>query len=186
MSDLGEALLPLVAESWDAMEQARVAVQKFDVNFDEILDGDDYYVDLHDFAEELERRFPNETDVKDAATAIMGLIDQNDRGVIVGERHVSGFNWRNGVLWDFEEAHGISIYVPSPVLESSWLVPLYNQDNLALAADTSWDEWVRAFHPGTGPLTPTPLPTIPPEDRPGPLPVRHVVYLPLILKAFPN
>jgi len=181
VSDLGEVLLPLVAGSLDAMEQARVAAQQFDVNFDEVLDGDDYYVDLYDFAEELERRFPDQPDVQEAAVAIMGLIEQNGGGVIIEEQHVSAFNWRNGILWDLEGAHGISIYVPSPVLESIWLVPLYNQDNLALAADTGWDEWVRAFRRGLEGPTPTPIPS---PERPGPLPMRHVAYLPLILKAF--
>lgn len=177
VSALGEALLPLLEDSRYWMEQARVDAQKFDANFDEVLDGDDHYVDLYDFAGELKEAFAEQPDVQAAAAAIRGLVPQ----AVVEERHVSGFNPRNKQMWDLEGAHGISIYVPSPVVASAWLVPLYNEDNLALAADTVWDDWVRSFRPGTGGVTPTPIPR---PERPGPLPVRDLTYLPLILKAF--
>jgi len=175
VNDLGTALRPLASDDKGSMEQARVEAQKFDANFDEILGNDDYYVDLYDFADELRKRFPNQPDVQNVTEDVKRLARQ----AVIAERHISAFNSRNGEFWDLEEANGISIYVPSPVLESRWLVPLYNPDNLAFARDTSWDEWVREFRREGGGPTPTP---IPPGEQPGPLPLPRT-YLPLIVKS---
>lgn len=82
------------------------------------------YKDLYDYAALIKAKVPKTT-VRDAADAVMASVNQ----AVVAEYHASGH----------PNAHGLSIYVPSP---SSYVRSGASYRALALSLQTQWDEWL--------------------------------------------
>ena len=151
-----------------------VSSQRFDSNVDLRLTDTDGYVDAYDFARLVKQNVPSGA-VQAAAQSVMDAISAQ---LMVHERHASGFYWGNGAYWDLQETHGLSIYLP--LGRNEWLLDYYNATELAFAADTAWDEFIRTMIAAAQPPRTTPEP-LDPHYRPGPLVVRSR-YLPLLKK----
>jgi hypothetical protein len=100
-----------------------------------ILDGgdneisrDDEYVDLKDFAEQVEARI-SQSDIQDAARQLKAAIDS----YVVYDKHWNGWTPKNH-YWSHAKAHGVSIFFPKP----GWFRSFYNVDWLDFATGTNW------------------------------------------------
>lgn len=183
---LAEALGLAVSEDSERVPEIRRAfgsAQKFDCNWDGKLTEKDSCVDLYHFAQLL-RRDVDDDEVRTAAQAVMDAIGEVGGSFMMEERHDSGFTCE-GVYWSLENAHGLSVYVPFG--ERPWLHDYYNEEQLAFARDTRWEEFLNIYLaecyapycPGLGP-EPT---SVDPGERPGPISPYQVTYMPLILKG---
>jgi hypothetical protein len=191
VDDLSIVLSNSLTTTRPYVAEAYTTTQKFDSNWDLELAPPDAYADLYDFAYQLYHLVPStETDVLTATQAITDAL----AGVIVAETHRDGHPWlKPSVTWTFSGAHGLSIYLP--LGEDTWLRDYYRGTELALAADTHWDEfihdgWYAGQMPPSLPLMTTtsvrdaaiPEP-IDPATRPGLLSLqRFWSFLPLVLK----
>ena len=182
LSDTLTSTRPTVAEAY-------TATQKFDSNWDLELAPPDAYLDLYDFACQLHNLVPaTETRVLTATQAVTEAL----AGAIVAETHRDGHPWMaTTVTWTFSGAHGLSIYLP--VGEDTWLRDYYRGTELALAANTHWDEFIHdGWYAGQMPPALPPVTTasvglsaipepIDPSNRPGLLSLqRFWSFLPLI------
>jgi uncharacterized repeat protein (TIGR01451 family) len=171
--------------------QAYTTTQKFDSNWDLELAPPDAYVDLYDFARQLSQLVPpTQTGILSATQAVFDALD----GVVVSETHQAGQPWLNpSVTWTYSGAHGLSIYLP--LGEDIWLRDYYRSTELALAADTRWDEFIHdAWYAGQAPPSLPPAATlgiqdtaasqpIDPATRPGLLSVqRFWSFLPIVFR----
>ena len=135
---LAIALSDTLTTTRPSVHAAYTATQKFDSNWDLELAPPDAYVDVYDFAYQLHHLVPTtETEVLSATQAVTETL----AGAIVTETHRDGHPWMAPtVTWTFSGAHGLSIYLP--VGKDSWLRDYYRGTELALAADTHWDEFI--------------------------------------------
>jgi hypothetical protein len=168
--------------------QAYSAVQKFDSNWDYVLDAPDAYVDLYDLAEQLAVCF-TDTAVLSAAHALTLAIGPVGGDIVVQERHHAGHPWVDpSQTWTFTGAHGLAIYFP--LGEDFWVRDYYQPTELDLAADTRWDEFLHFGWCQGQPAPPLPAGTlqllskairpVDPALRPGLLPVeRFWTFLPI-------
>jgi hypothetical protein len=95
-----------------AIFQAYAAAQKFDYDTSLSIDPTDGYVDLADFARQL-RDSPSPAvtpEMREAAQAVIDAASTGEARVVVQPRRFSGTY--NGKLWNFDNAHGLSIYLP--------------------------------------------------------------------------
>jgi len=138
VNDLAIVLSDTLTSTRPYVAGAYTATQKFDSNWDLELAPPDAYLDLYDFAYQLHHLVPTtETAVLTATQAITDAL----AGAIVVETHRDGHPWVNpSVTWTFSGAHGLSIYLP--LGEDTWLRDYYRGTELALAADTHWDEFI--------------------------------------------
>jgi hypothetical protein len=157
------------------VSEAYTATQKFDSNWDMTLASPDAYLDLYDFAYQLHHLVPaTQTEILTATQAVTDAL----AGAIVAETHRDGHPWMMpSVTWTFSGAHGLSIYLP--LGEDTWLRDYYRGTELALAADTHWDEFIhdgwyaRQMPPGLSSMTtagvgePTDPAPVDPAHRPG-------------------
>lgn len=190
VDDLAIALTDSLTETRAYIAQAYTNTQKFDSNWDIELTVPDAYVDLYDFAYQLDQLVPiSATAVHTSAQAVMNAWDS----VVITETHRNGHPWIDpSVTWNFDGAHGLSVYLP--LGEDLWIRDYYRGTELALAQDTQWDEfihdgWYEGDLPpplpiGTLRLVANALPTpIDPATRPGLLTVqRHFIFLPMVRK----
>ncbi len=190
VDDLALALTESLTTTRPFVAQAYTMTQKFDSNWDLELAVPDAYVDLRDFAHQLDQLVP--VTVTAVHTSAQAVIDAWG-SVVVTETHRNGQPWLDpSVTWNFDGAHGLSIYLP--LGEDLWLRGYYRGTELALVKDTQWDEfihdgWYEGEQPpplpsGTIQLVGVSVPTpINPDERPGLLPVqRCFLYLPMIQK----
>jgi len=174
LSDTLTTTRPYVAEAY-------TRAQKFDSNWDLELAPPDASLDLYDFAYQLHHLVPaTETDVLTATQAVSDAL----AGAVIAETHRDGHPWiKPSVTWTFSGAHGLSIYLP--VGEDTWLRDYYRATELALAADTRWDEFIHeGWYAGQAPpalpagtmsilVDDTRSGPIDPEDRPGLLSIQR-------------
>jgi uncharacterized repeat protein (TIGR01451 family) len=138
VDDLAVVLSDTLTSTRPTIAEAYTATQKFDSNWDIELAPPDAYLDLYDLAYQLHHLVPaTETEVLTATQAVTDAL----AGAIVAETHRDGHPWiAPSVTWTFSGAHGLSIYLP--VGEDTWLRDYYRGTELALAADTRWDEFI--------------------------------------------
>lgn len=187
-NDLAVALIASLSTTRPYVAQAYADSQQFDSNWDLVLAPPDAYVDLYDFATQLQQQVPvAETAVHSGVQGVLSAWGQ----AVVTETHRSGQPWLDPTLtWDYAGAHGLSIYLPLGA--DSWLRDYYRGSELAWAQDTQWDEFLHnGWYEGQ---LPPPLPSsvftsqatltpIDPAHRPGLFPLqRHLFYLPLLSK----
>lgn len=86
------------------------------------------YLDLYDFAQNVKRYIPNQ-EIKNLADDVMSSIES----AVFAERHGN-----SRLRFDHVDAHGLSIYLP-------YRKRTYNAlyEDLDLAIDTSWDEFIK-------------------------------------------
>lgn len=188
VDDFAIALTDSISDTRQSVAQAYTDTQKFDSNWDVEIDIPDAYVDLYDFAYQVDMLAPIAfTDVHTSAQAIMAAWNS----VVITETHQNGTPWIDPqVTWNFDGAHGLSIYLP--LGEDLWIRDYYNGTELALAEDTYWDEFIRdGWYEGA---PPPPLPgiaslqspvagpqPIDPSSRPGLLTVQEFfIFLPSV------
>jgi hypothetical protein len=85
---------------------ARSAAQKFDSNGSDDITDEDNYIDIYDFAQQLNSQVSS-TDVQTATQAVMDAVED----YIIAERHASGPVYNATVTMD--GAHGVGIFFPS-------------------------------------------------------------------------
>lgn len=185
-NDLAASLTARLSTTRPYVEQAYTASQKFDSNWDLVLAPPDAYVDLYDFATQLQLVVPaTETAVHAGAQGVLAAWGQ----AVITETHRSGQPWLDPTItWDYTGAHGLSIYLPLGA--DHWIRDFYRGTELAWAQDTQWDEFLHnGWYQGQ---LPPPLPTavqasqaalgpIDPALRPGLFPIqRFFFYLPLL------
>jgi uncharacterized repeat protein (TIGR01451 family) len=176
--------------------QAYTVTQKFDANWDLEIEAPDAYVDLYDFAYQLHGLLPiSETEALSATQALTEAIGLVGGAVIVAETHCDEYPWMaSSVTWTFSGAHGLSIFLP--LGEDTWMRDYYRGTELALAADTHWDEFIHdAWYAGQMPpslssMAPTAMgdgatpEPIDPAVRPGLLSLRRFwSFLPIVAKG---
>jgi hypothetical protein len=176
--------------------QAYTVTQKFDANWDLEIEAPDAYVDLYDFAYQLHGLLPiSETEALSATQALTEAIGLVGGAVIVAETHCDEYPWMaSSVTWTFSGAHGLSIFLP--LGEDTWMRDYYRGTELALAADTHWDEFIHdAWYAGQMPpslssMAPTAMgdgatpEPIDPAVRPGLLSLRRFwTFLPIVAKG---
>jgi len=158
LDGLAIALSDTLTTTRPSVHAAYTATQKFDSNWDLELAPPDAYLDVYDFAYQLHHLVPTtETEVLSATQAVTEAL----AGAIVTETHRDGHPWMApSVTWTFSGAHGLSIYLP--VGEDAWLRDYYRPTELALAADTLWDEFIHdGWYAGQAP------PALPPMTMAG-------------------
>lgn len=95
---------------------------------DNEISSDDEYVDLKDFAEQIEARI-SQADIQDAARQLKAAIDS----YVVYDKHWNGWTPGN-VYWSHAKAHGVSIFFPKP----GWFRSFYTVNWLDFATGTNW------------------------------------------------
>lgn len=194
VDDLAVVLLDTLATTRPYVAKAYTATQKLDSNWDLELAPPDAYLDLYDFAHQLYHLVPiTETGVLTATQAVTDAL----AGAIVAETHRDGHPWvKPSITWTFSGAHGLSIYLP--LGEDTWLRDYYRGTELALAADTHWDEFIHdGWYAGQAPpalpsVTTTTIgqaaapEPIDPASRPGLLSLqRFWSFLPIVTIGHP-
>lgn len=172
LDSLSTALINSLPTSKEVISQALRAAQKLDYDFDFRIEEKEGYVDLASFAAELANRMPG-TPVATAANDLLEALGP----LIIYERHQSSFAWPSGEYLDLDGTTGLSIYLPLGKLDYD--LSYYLPDQLDLAADTHWDDFIFAFigyypQPGT-------LPYRGHQPNPGPL-KQSEIFLPMVLK----
>jgi hypothetical protein len=142
IDSLAQALIARLPTYAAQISKARSSAQKFDSNGDSNLDNIDGYTDLYHFAQLVKQNVPNAT-IQNAAQGVMDAIGAAGGAFVSREVHESGINWENGVEWNLDNTHGISVYFPldSSAAEYSDYIP----GNLAFAASTRWDDFLAAY-----------------------------------------
>ncbi|MCP4538977.1 MAG: PKD domain-containing protein [Chloroflexi bacterium] len=107
----------LLADDYDAELDAVLSdVQRFDSRNYFVIDKNDEFIDLYDFARLVSETITNST-VHTAAQAVMDLLTVGQPGsamppgVVLREHHKSGAYGTR--YWDLENSHGLSIYYPA-------------------------------------------------------------------------
>jgi len=181
VDDLALAISQTLTSSERAalLHQVYSATQKIDYDSDMRVEPDtDGFVDLYDFAVNASQHYaaPGLVTASHAMTSAL-------EAAIVAERHRSGSPWMawdpeyglGGVVWDLDDAHGLSIFLPLgedlelPVVitETSPITPtlvlsrnlrlrdLYTCDELRFVCDTSWDTMIEVYYDVAASLPPT-------------------------------
>lgn len=132
------AMTDSLTETRPFIAQAYTETQKFDSNWDIELALPDAYVDLYDFADQVDQLTPlSFAAIHTGAEAVMTAWED----VVVAETHRDGHPWIDpAVTWTFTGAHGLSIYLP--LGEDLWIRDYYRGTELALAQATGWDEFI--------------------------------------------
>jgi hypothetical protein len=168
-----------------AIERAYQQSDRFDSNYDATLDSNDNYLDLRDFAAQVQSSGITDTLVISHAQAVQTLLSS----VVVSVTQQNGSPWlAEDQTWAWRNLGGLSIYAPLQTDEAKRRI-YYTKDHLAWAADSRWDEFLATFWAGTvnGATTAAELPvcyatTQGCQGLANPLPVQPplVVFLPTI------
>jgi hypothetical protein len=102
--------------------------------YDGPFGGQDYMIDLRDFAEQIYANLPDAT-IQGLATALMNAVDT----AVTYEDH-----WNTTGGLSVENAHGLTIYFPT--MGSDYDTDYETTPNLHFPTDTNWDEFLNAFY----------------------------------------
>lgn len=163
------------------IENAFQSTQKFDYDYDLLITDKDGYVDLGDLAKNLANEFVG-TSIEDTANDLWNILKDPVNPIVITETHTSGYSvWAQSDI-DLDEATGLSIYLPFGEKDEVEFC-FYNEDELAWAQDTYWNEFVREYRlmetPGFCPGGPTG-----PGGRDGephPLEIPYFLFLPILV-----
>ena len=174
VEDAVSALASALQASLDAnkyyVRNTRDATQKFDSRDYFVIDINDEYLDLYDFARLIKQNVPDDG-VKNAAQGVMDAVN----AFVVAERHESGY-YEDHPYWDLDDAHGVSIYFPSA--SSGWGYNDYMGHVFRFTAEGQWDEFLQAYYGVMGLPPETPIdPGVPPV-----LEKSYSVYLPVVIR----
>lgn len=154
VSTLGRSLQEALPTDKALIAEAFSAAERFDSNFDGVLDDADNYIDLADFAAELQDKFPETVHATAAAptppvrVAAINVKDVMDTAIVAKEFE-GGVPWvYSDQVWEWESFGGLGVYLPLGVDEVRRQL-FYNQTNLTWANDTQWDEFLTDFWAGT-------------------------------------
>ncbi|MEM7133053.1 MAG: clostripain-related cysteine peptidase [Chloroflexota bacterium] len=141
VSTLAQSLQSVIPDEKSAIFQSFNAAERFDSNFDGILDSDDSYVDLADFSIQLSNQLSTNGTIQQAAQTLQDSIDE----VIIAKDSEGGIPWvYSDQTWQWENFGGLGVYLPLGVDEQRRQL-FYNQTNLSWAGATEWDEFLSAF-----------------------------------------
>ncbi|MCC7359929.1 MAG: SBBP repeat-containing protein [Anaerolineales bacterium] len=101
------------------------AVQRYEMSGDFNIDSNDSYIDLYDFAQQVDQQFLD-TATRTAAQHVMDKVDS----YIVANRVASGAY--EGETWLLDNSHGVSIFFPP------WRTSFYNAANYDFAVGADW------------------------------------------------
>ncbi len=87
------------------VSSAREATQKFDSNWDYLLNSQDQYVDLYDFASQISNRISDPT-IQSEAQTVMNATN----GYVINNVRLSGKY--KGNAWNLNNSHGVSVFFP--------------------------------------------------------------------------
>lgn len=132
-SALAEALIPLLPTQHLLIREVFTQTSHFDSNYDGMVNYADSYVDLADFARQIETLFSNRAAVVSAAQAVQSAV----RAAVVYNVYAN-----DAPLWN--NLGGLSIYLPIHQDEAKRR-ELYQPANLAWAADSAWDEFLTLY-----------------------------------------
>jgi photosystem II stability/assembly factor-like uncharacterized protein len=172
LDTLSQALIDSLPGSRDTISQAYRSAQKLDYNYDLKLESGEGFVDLASFAAELANRMPG-TPAGNAAQVLSGTLSS----LVVYERHQSDVAWPTGQMVNLDRVRGMSIYLPAGTYDSDQRY--YLPEQLDLAKDTLWDNFITAF----APLPPGSLPPDGKGRNPNPAPIQFRLFLPLTIRG---
>jgi len=153
------------------VSNTRDATQKFDSRNYLVIDNDDQYLDLYDFARLIKQNVPDNS-VKNAAQGVMDAVNT----LVVAEHHKSDYYRENSQYWDLDDAHGVSIYFPPA--SGGWDHTSYMSHVFSFTADGEWDEFLQDYFGLMGLPPETPVdPGLPPM-----LAMPYFVYLPIVVR----
>jgi hypothetical protein len=180
-----DALQGVIPTQRAALTLAYQQSDRFDSNYDAKLDSNDNYLDLRDFAAQVQRSGITDTLVISHAQAVQTLLSS----VVITVAQQNGSPWlAEEQTWAWRNLGGLSIYAPLQTDEAKRRI-YYTKDHLAWAADSTWDEFLTTFWAGTvnGATTAADLPVCYATTQgcaglANPLPVQPplVVFLPTI------
>ena len=138
---LADALRTDMAAARPSIISAHAAADRFDSDFDGALDTLDSYTDLLHFAENLQNDAMANADIRAAAQQVVTAVSET----VVATDFKGGTPWSHPTqVWNWQRFGGLSVYLPISQDEARRSL-FYNDENLAWAADTSWDEFLAAF-----------------------------------------
>jgi Clostripain family/Leucine Rich repeats (2 copies) len=138
---LVDAITPLLATQPLTIRQAFSQTSHFDSDYNGTVNGEDAFVDLADFAHQLELLFANQPTVVDAARALQVAVAQAVVNKEFDDSLPDAIQPAPN-LWG--NLGGLSIYLPLATDEAKRST-LYNAENLAWADQSKWDEWLEAY-----------------------------------------
>jgi hypothetical protein len=165
VDNLANALLNQVGTQKAAMEAARTATQKFEVDGDYKITNEDYYVDLWHAADRLAAQVPA---VAGEASAVKVAV----------QNAVKGFKVTSGPGENHSNARGLSIYWPHSVAGaySSYAA----NEIFTSTRDGQWDDFLNGYFGRRGEFGRRGMPV---DPEPVPRRSSHAVMLPLISRS---
>ncbi|MEM7532851.1 MAG: leucine-rich repeat domain-containing protein [Chloroflexota bacterium] len=113
------------------------AAERFESNYDGVINELDTYGDILSFAKALGQQFP------DLSSQVAQLQTALTNAVLMQE-HGNGSPWLYpDSVWHWEEIGNIGIYLPFH--QDEWKRDFYNENHLKSAAMGTWDELIAAF-----------------------------------------
>ena len=141
-----DALQRVVPTQRAAITRAYQQSDRFDSNYDAKLDSNDNYLDLRDFAAQVQSSGITDTLVISHAQAVQTLLSS----VVITVAQQNGSPWlAEEQTWSWRNLGGLSIYAPLHQDEAKRRI-YYNKENLAWAADSTWDEFITTFWDSDG------------------------------------
>lgn len=165
-----------ISQTLTGPEQAAIfhtvygATQKVDYDADlSIEPATDGFVDVYDLAVRASEQYTQPAIIA-AAQAVTSALET----AIVAEQHRSGTPWTSPDMWDLDDVHGLSVFLPlgedlelpftSLIISGSaaftqthylHLRDMYSCDQLQFVCDTSWGELIDAYYD----MAASPVPT---------------------------
>jgi PKD repeat protein/N-acetylneuraminic acid mutarotase len=174
VNDFAQALRAYIsAATIPQLIALRNNTQVFDSRNYGILDPtNDEYIDLFHFADLVGTTITN-TGLQSTAQVLKAAI----ANVVVAEHHRSATDVWSGNYWDLSGAHGVAIYFPPR--SGGWdYIDYVAGDQWEFTRQTAWDQFLLKYFQISGlPWEPPTYPGIPLMQ-----PIRHYLYLPLLLK----
>ncbi len=136
-----DALQGVIPTQRAALTLAYQQSDRFDSNYDAKLDSNDNYLDLRDFAAQVQRSGITDTLVISHAQAVQTLLSS----VVITVAQQNGSPWlAEEQRWNWHNLGGLSIYAPLHEDDAKRRI-YYTKENLAWAADSTWDEFLTTF-----------------------------------------
>jgi uncharacterized repeat protein (TIGR01451 family) len=138
------------AGSKTLLQNAFAHTECFDSNQDYVINTDDYYCDLFNFAQQLTNQFQGDPAIVQAALEVQEVIQDL---IVQAKDHNNGRPWRHPEqLWEWEELGGLSIYLP--LGKDDWKRTYYNEAHLRSTAEGLWDDFLEAYWASSAPPAP--------------------------------